>query len=89
MYGSSFSLLLIFFQAFEVNSSTRTKNFCNKIAHRLKIRSSEGFSLFVKIADKVIREVATLRKCPIASVSNCIYTSVKKYFGPFTSSLFN
>jgi hypothetical protein len=48
----------LFLQAFEVNSSTRTKNFCNKIAHRLKIRSSEGFSLFVKIADKVIRDDA-------------------------------
>ena len=41
-------------QAFEVDSSTRAKDFCQNIAQRLNLRSSEGFSLFVKIADKVI-----------------------------------
>ncbi|XP_071454099.1 myosin-VIIa-like [Hetaerina americana] len=41
-------------EAFEVDSSTRAKDFCHNIAARLKLRSSEGFSLFVKIADKVI-----------------------------------
>lgn len=41
-------------QAFEVDSSTRAKDFCANIAQRLALRSCEGFSLFVKIADKVI-----------------------------------
>ncbi|XP_063617373.1 myosin-VIIa isoform X4 [Cydia splendana] len=41
-------------EAFEVDSSTRAKDFCQNIAQRLNLRSSEGFSLFVKIADKVI-----------------------------------
>jgi myosin-7 len=41
-------------EAFEVDSSTRAKEFCANIASRLTLRSSEGFSLFVKIADKVI-----------------------------------
>ena len=44
----------LIFQAFEVDSSTRAKDFCQNIAQRLNLRSSEGFSLFVKIADKVI-----------------------------------
>lgn len=41
-------------EAFEVDSSTRAKDFCRNIAERLKLQSSEGFSLFVKILDKVI-----------------------------------
>ena len=41
-------------EAFEVDSSTRAKDFCSSIAQRLSLRSAEGFSLFVKIADKVI-----------------------------------
>ncbi|ELT99384.1 hypothetical protein CAPTEDRAFT_226057 [Capitella teleta] len=41
-------------EAFEVDSSTRAKDFCSNIAGRLNLKSSEGFSLFVKIADKVI-----------------------------------
>lgn len=41
-------------EAFEVDSSTRAKDFCQNIAQRLSLRSAEGFSLFVKIADKVI-----------------------------------
>jgi myosin-7 len=41
-------------EAFEVDSSTRAKDFCGNIGQRLNLRSSEGFSLFVKIADKVI-----------------------------------
>uniref|UniRef100_A0A0L8FWN7 MyTH4 domain-containing protein n=2 Tax=Octopus bimaculoides TaxID=37653 RepID=A0A0L8FWN7_OCTBM len=41
-------------QAFEVDSSTRAKDFCQNIAQKLRLKSSEGFSLFVKIADKVI-----------------------------------
>jgi hypothetical protein len=44
---------IYFDQAFEVDSSTRAKDFCQNIAQRLNLRSSEGFSLFVKIADKV------------------------------------
>ncbi|KAF7490609.1 Myosin-VIIa [Sarcoptes scabiei] len=41
-------------EAFEVDSSTRAKDFCLDIAQRLNLKSAEGFSLFVKIADKVI-----------------------------------
>ncbi|KAK7792575.1 hypothetical protein R5R35_008669 [Gryllus longicercus] len=41
-------------EAFEVDSSTRAKDFCQNISQRLNLRSGEGFSLFVKIADKVI-----------------------------------
>ncbi|XP_052782593.1 myosin-VIIa-like isoform X3 [Mya arenaria] len=41
-------------EAFEVESSTRAKDFCQNIASKLVIKSPEGFSLFVKIADKVI-----------------------------------
>ena len=41
-------------QAFEVDSSTRSKDFCSSIAERLGLRSPEGFSLFVMISDKVI-----------------------------------
>merc|ERR1719461_1632643 len=41
-------------EAFEVDSSTRAKDFCSSIAQRLSLRSAEGFSLFVKLADKVI-----------------------------------
>ncbi|XP_077987448.1 myosin-VIIa-like [Glandiceps talaboti] len=40
--------------AFEVDSGTRAKDFCQNIAKRLRLKSSEGFSLFVEIADKVI-----------------------------------
>ncbi|KAK5611898.1 Unconventional myosin-VIIa [Crenichthys baileyi] len=41
-------------QAFEVESSTKAKDFCLNISTRLLLKSSEGFSLFVKISDKVI-----------------------------------
>ncbi|XP_065887692.1 unconventional myosin-VIIa-like [Dysidea avara] len=41
-------------QAFEVDSSTRSKDFCAGIAERLSLKTAEGFSLFVKISDKVI-----------------------------------
>ncbi|XP_060079316.1 myosin-VIIa-like [Ylistrum balloti] len=41
-------------EAFEVESSTRAKDFCQNIASKLRLKSSEGFSLFVKIVDKVI-----------------------------------
>lgn len=41
-------------QAFEVDSGTRAKDFCQIISEKLNIKSSEGFSLFVKITEKVI-----------------------------------
>ena len=37
-----------------MDSNTRSKDFCGSIAERLGLRTSEGFSLFVKISDKVI-----------------------------------
>ncbi|XP_063162023.1 unconventional myosin-VIIa isoform X2 [Candoia aspera] len=41
-------------EAFEVESSTKAKDFCQGISKRLLLKSSEGFSLFIKISDKVI-----------------------------------
>eukprot|EP00057_Strongylocentrotus_purpuratus_P025453 XP_011679927.1 PREDICTED: myosin-VIIa [Strongylocentrotus purpuratus] len=41
-------------EAFEVDSGTRAKDFCRSISTRLRLVSPEGFSLFVKIVDKVI-----------------------------------
>ncbi|KAH9525794.1 hypothetical protein Btru_002382 [Bulinus truncatus] len=41
-------------EGFEVESSTRAKDFCQNIANKLGLKSAEGFSLFVKIVDKVI-----------------------------------
>nr|ASM47588.1 myosin VIIa [Leptochiton asellus] len=41
-------------EAFQVDSSTRAKDFCQNISDKLELNSAEGFSLFVKIADKVI-----------------------------------
>lgn len=40
--------------SFEVDSGTRAKDFCASIGTRLQLKSVEGFSLFVKISDKVI-----------------------------------
>ena len=37
-----------------MDSNTRFKDFCVNIAERLSLRTAEGFSLFVKISDKVI-----------------------------------
>lgn len=36
-----------------MESSTKAKDFCQNISSRLLLKSSEGFSLFVKISDKV------------------------------------
>ncbi|KAM9319057.1 unconventional myosin-VIIa-like [Pholidichthys leucotaenia] len=41
-------------EAFEVESSTKAKDFCENISTRLLLKSADGFSLFVKISDKVI-----------------------------------
>ncbi|XP_053505469.1 unconventional myosin-VIIa [Ictalurus furcatus] len=41
-------------EVFEVESSTKAKEFCLNISSRMQLKSSEGFSLFVKISDKVI-----------------------------------
>ncbi|KAJ9584916.1 hypothetical protein L9F63_020722 [Diploptera punctata] len=40
-------------EAFEVDSSTRARDLCQNISERLDLRSSEGFSMFVKLWDKV------------------------------------
>lgn len=37
-----------------MDSSTRARDLCSAIAKRLNLLTSDGFSLFVKIADKVI-----------------------------------
>merc|ERR1719205_441540 len=41
-------------EAFVVKSSTRASDLCQAIAGRLAMKSAEGFSLFVKVMDKVI-----------------------------------
>ncbi|KAK2848266.1 hypothetical protein Q7C36_009948 [Tachysurus vachellii] len=41
-------------EAFEVESSTKAKDFCLNISGRLLLKTADGFSLFVKISDKVI-----------------------------------
>ena len=41
-------------QAFLVKSSTRASDLGTAISQRLNMKSAEGFSLFVKLADKVI-----------------------------------
>uniref|UniRef100_A0A674ITT3 Myosin VIIB n=1 Tax=Terrapene triunguis TaxID=2587831 RepID=A0A674ITT3_9SAUR len=43
-------------QVFEVGTTTRIRNLCQTIASKLQLSSWEGFSLFVKIADKVISQ---------------------------------
>lgn len=40
-------------EAFEVSSSTRASDLCEEIVDRMQLKSSDGFSLFVKISDKV------------------------------------
>ncbi|XP_026756865.2 myosin-VIIa-like [Galleria mellonella] len=40
-------------EAFEVDSATKAKDLCEQITGRLSLKNSDGFSLFVKIADKV------------------------------------
>jgi myosin VIIa len=40
-------------EAFEVDSSTKAKDLCEQITGRLNLKNSDGFSLFVKITDKV------------------------------------
>ncbi|RCN35550.1 myTH4 domain protein [Ancylostoma caninum] len=39
-------------EAIEVESSTRARDFCHRIAHRLALKKRDGFSLFVKIKEK-------------------------------------
>lgn len=40
-------------EAFEVDSTTKASDLCKTIADRLELNSSDGFSLFVMISDKV------------------------------------
>ncbi|OWR43684.1 putative myosin-VIIa [Danaus plexippus plexippus] len=40
-------------EAFEVDSSTKARELCEQITGRLNLKNSDGFSLFVKIVDKV------------------------------------
>ncbi|KHJ82988.1 hypothetical protein OESDEN_17317, partial [Oesophagostomum dentatum] len=41
-------------EAIEVESSTRAREFCQRIAHRLSLKKRDGFALFVKIKEKVL-----------------------------------
>ncbi|XP_019398450.1 PREDICTED: unconventional myosin-VIIb [Crocodylus porosus] len=43
-------------QAFEVGTNTKIRSLCQTIASKLQLSSWEGFSLFIKIADKVISQ---------------------------------
>ncbi|XP_074955503.1 unconventional myosin-VIIb [Phalacrocorax aristotelis] len=45
-------------QTFEVGTNTKIRTLCQNIASKLQLSSWEGFSLFVKIADKVISQNA-------------------------------
>uniref|UniRef100_A0AAQ4PD22 Myosin VIIAa n=1 Tax=Gasterosteus aculeatus aculeatus TaxID=481459 RepID=A0AAQ4PD22_GASAC len=49
-------------EAFEVESGTKAKDFCQNISTRLLLKSPEGFSLFVKISDKVGSQQVFIRK---------------------------
>ncbi|XP_058123713.1 myosin-VIIa-like isoform X2 [Anopheles ziemanni] len=40
-------------EAFQIESSTKTKDLIHTITRRLELKSSEGFSLFIKVMDKV------------------------------------
>lgn len=40
-------------EAFEVDSTTRASDLCKSVAERLELNTSDGFSLFVMISDKV------------------------------------
>lgn len=40
-------------EAFEIESSTKAKHLCATIAQRLELKSADGFSLFVRILNKV------------------------------------
>ncbi|XP_053403414.1 myosin-VIIa-like isoform X2 [Mercenaria mercenaria] len=41
-------------ETFEIESNTRAKDLCINITNKLNLKSSEGFSLYVKMADKVM-----------------------------------
>ncbi|XP_009987767.1 PREDICTED: unconventional myosin-VIIb [Tauraco erythrolophus] len=43
-------------QTFDVRTNTKIRTLCQNIASKLQLSSWEGFSLFVKIADKVISQ---------------------------------
>ncbi|XP_059678564.1 unconventional myosin-VIIb [Gavia stellata] len=43
-------------QTFDVGTNTKVRTLCQNIASKLQLSSWEGFSLFVKIADKVISQ---------------------------------
>ncbi|KAM6414628.1 unconventional myosin-VIIb [Rhynochetos jubatus] len=43
-------------QSFDVGTNTKIRTLCQNIASKLQLSSWEGFSLFVKIADKVISQ---------------------------------
>ncbi|XP_068277092.1 unconventional myosin-VIIb isoform X3 [Nyctibius grandis] len=43
-------------QTFDVGTNTKIRTLCENIASKLQLSSWEGFSLFVKIADKVISQ---------------------------------
>lgn len=52
-----------------MESSTKAKDFCQNIAGRLLLKSSEGFSLFVKIADKVGHGWSLVANLPAVGLS--------------------
>ena len=56
-----------------MDSSVRAKDFCQNIANRLSLKSAEGFSLFVKIADKG-RDITGKISFPLMLFSIGLYT---------------
>jgi len=64
---------------FEVDSSTRAKDFCSSIGSKLELRSSEGFSLFVKIADKGLHVVIfVVFLCIVASIVSLVHSVMSR-----------
>ncbi|XP_034941710.1 myosin-VIIa-like [Chelonus insularis] len=41
-------------EAFEIHSLSRASDLCEEITERMQLKSNKGFSLFVRIADKVV-----------------------------------
>lgn len=62
---------LVVLQTFDVGTNTKNRTLCQNIASKLQLSSWEGFSLFVKIADKVTSQLQ--QGCQTASLASFPY----------------